>query len=364
MILFFSNADWDAAGRKRIRNLAASLLEQGIESKVMERTENHPMASLSGIGELLSTAMKGIAALWQHRSHPRRVAYFYEIANLHPVWLLLARMLGYTCIYDMTEDARQIPSGSSLRYTYRLLWFRVLWPFLPLLLDGVAVISGHLENAVQEAFGSRLPWILIPVSYRESDIPKGELSSEMPPVMFYGGNLGAEYDIELLLGLLPGLREEFPGLVLEMTGKAGPETLAKLPGGEQALREGAVRLLGFLDEPSYFRHLGSATVLCLPRSSLSRASTGFPFKLAEYLASGKPVVTSEVGDIGKYLGKDEAFLYPAGDAEGLRDALTGALRDPQGALDVGRRGRDVARECFEADKVAGSFLAFVRQARS
>jgi glycosyltransferase involved in cell wall biosynthesis len=79
--------------------------------------------------------------------------------------------------------------------------------------------------------------------------------------------------------------------------------------------------------------------------------------LGEYLASGRPVVITRTGDIGRYLtdGADSR-LVPPDDV----DALTGALRDvlahPEAARALGEAGRRVALANFDY-RAAGSMLS-------
>lgn len=55
------------------------------------------------------------------------------------------------------------------------------------------------------------------------------------------------------------------------------------------------RHLGFLVDSAYSDTLSSAGILCMPRINNGYAyAVGFPFKLGEYLATGKPVIATAV----------------------------------------------------------------------
>ena len=60
-----------------------------------------------------------------------------------------------------------------------------------------------------------------------------------------------------------------------------------------------------------FERLRTARVLALPRPAGSFSQAGLPTKVAEYLASGRPVVVTAVGDLPLYL-RDGVDAYLVG----------------------------------------------------
>jgi len=79
-----------------------------------------------------------------------------------------------------------------------------------------------------------------------------------------------------------------------------------------------------------------------------RAVCRFPTKLGEYLATGRPVITSPVGSAGSYLlSGPSAVLCPSGDVSAYADALERIIQDPLWADKTGRLGRRVAEEHFD-----------------
>jgi glycosyltransferase involved in cell wall biosynthesis len=106
------------------------------------------------------------------------------------------------------------------------------------------------------------------------------------------------------------------------------------------------------------REMSSAGLFALPRKDALFSRAGFATKLAEYLATGRPVVTSAVGDIGLYLrdGRD-AFLAPAG--AGFADKLREALADPVRASEIGQAGRETATRCFGVGEHGKRLAAFL-----
>ncbi len=74
---------------------------------------------------------------------------------------------------------------------------------------------------------------------------------------------------------------------------------------------------------------------------------GFGIAIVEAMAAGRPVVASAVGGIPEIVvDRDTGLLVPPGDAAVLAEALATLLASPDQARQMGRRGRERARELF------------------
>lgn len=106
--------------------------------------------------------------------------------------------------------------------------------------------------------------------------------------------------------------------------------------------------------------LAGADVLVVPRPDHRTARFGFPSKLPEYLAVGRPVVATDVGEQGRLIRDGETgLLVPPGDAAALAAALD-RLRDPLLRRRLGTAGREFAAARLTWTAIAGELLAFVR----
>jgi glycosyltransferase involved in cell wall biosynthesis len=105
--------------------------------------------------------------------------------------------------------------------------------------------------------------------------------------------------------------------------------------------EGSVRWIGYQDDmPGMF---ASAHVVCLP----SYYREGFPRALAEAMACGRAIVTTDVpGCRDAVVGIGSGLLVPPRDAVALADALESLWSTPEKRREMGRRGSEVALERF------------------
>ncbi|MBP5708929.1 MAG: glycosyltransferase, partial [Bacteroidales bacterium] len=151
---------------------------------------------------------------------------------------------------------------------------------------------------------------------------------------------------------------EYPDIKLCLTGKVNEDVRSMIK--RYIKNENSVLFLGFLDDKKYYSCVKGADILCMPRNNSIHANAGFPFKLAEYLATGKPVITSLASDVSFYLTEDDAFMYNSGDQKTIESYIKLIITDKQEAMRRGRNGQKKAEMCFNNLKVTTDFLTFVR----
>ncbi len=104
----------------------------------------------------------------------------------------------------------------------------------------------------------------------------------------------------------------------------------------------------------------NAGLLVLPRPDSKQAQGGFPTKLGEYLATGKPVCVTRVGEIPEYLEDGKSvFMAKPGDTDSFAYAMERALSNPVLAKEVGKNGRKVAEKYFNMEKQAEKLYNFL-----
>ena len=144
---------------------------------------------------------------------------------------------------------------------------------------------------------------------------------------------------------------------------AAPKILARYPDahflivGDGTCRESLVALAGQLGLSEKFSFLGhrddvptilaQADVFVLPSRS-----EAFPNSIIEAMASGLPVVASNVGGIPELVEDGRTGrLVPPGEPEPLADAVIGLLADPNRSADFGRAGRMKIEQNYSFDRM-------------
>lgn len=84
---------------------------------------------------------------------------------------------------------------------------------------------------------------------------------------------------------------------------------------------------------------------------LSSRSEGFSNSILEYMAAGRPVVSTDVGGAREAVVHGETgYLVPAGDYNRLAEHIASLLSDPERARAMGEAGRRVVNEKFSSNK--------------
>jgi len=168
---------------------------------------------------------------------------------------------------------------------------------------------------------------------------------ERAPVVMYGGNLDPYQDLDCLLQGFARLRAVEPQarLVLVTHTATHPKTVART---RVLAEQPGVAVQVTNSFAAAVRALGSADVLVCPRASWS----GFPIKVLNYMALGRPIVHARASAHAVEDGVT-GLLYNGGDPGALGRALLRVVRDPALAAQLGRQARLVARERYGAASV-------------
>jgi glycosyltransferase involved in cell wall biosynthesis len=171
------------------------------------------------------------------------------------------------------------------------------------------------------------------------------------PFVLFVGTIEPRKNIDTLLdayaSLSPSVRQEFELVLAGPTGWARPETLARL-------RE--ARYLGYIPEEDLAPLTAAAAVFVYP--SLYE---GFGFPVAQAMAAGVPVVTSNISSLPEVAGDAALLVDPRSTAE-LRDAIARLLLSADLRRELAARGRARAQELTWERCAARSLRFFERVA--
>ena len=106
--------------------------------------------------------------------------------------------------------------------------------------------------------------------------------------------------------------------------------------------------------------LKSATMLALARPNNRQAQYGFPTKLGEYLATGNPVVVTDVGEIGLFL-KDgvNCRMAEASNPKDFAEKMSWVAEHEEEARLLGEQGRLLTMSEFSALEQSRKALSFM-----
>ena len=226
--------------------------------------------------------------------------------------------------------------------------------------DGYVTITMGLSRELERRFGPRARVAVVPDGTAVT-ASSAEDAGRTPPPAFtigYAGHLypwkGADLVIEAVTAL-PGAR----GLIVG--GHESEPDLARLK--QLALEldcASRVTFTGPVPPPEVARRLREADVLILPnrRSAISTEFTS-PLKLFEYMASGRPIVASDLPAFREILRDGEnALLVEAGNPQALVAGITRIKNDPALGARLARQAAEDVRDytwARRAERLEGLF---------
>lgn len=173
------------------------------------------------------------------------------------------------------------------------------------------------------------------------------LPDQSPVVMYAGGLYWAWKGVTDLIEAIARLPEELAAWLVVVGDSPEPSHLDRLKNQAKAAGLNRVVFTGYRPPAEIPALLQAADALALPNSAKTEISRRYtsPLKLFEYLASGRPVVASDLPSLGEILiDRDNALLTPADDPAGLARTLQTVLTDPGLAARLGRAGRRTAEK--------------------
>ena len=262
-------------------------------------------------------------------------------------------------------DACEIPfpyerDQRGIKKTYQTFYERFFYHSY----DGFFVISEYLRKYYGQRCRRNARFVDLPilVEYERfsSAMPR---SSGSRPYLLYSGAIAPAKGVGDLLEAFIELAPRHKNLRLLITGRRESPFAAEL--ADRAMGTGVgdrVEFTGLLSDEDFPGMVAGATALVMPSRRGPFSDAAFPTKFGEYLASGRPVVCTNVGEIGRFIQSGEsAYLAEPDCPASLGACLEEILRDPDAANRVGRRGQEVAKHHFDYRVVVPRLVEMIKE---
>ncbi len=213
--------------------------------------------------------------------------------------------------------------------------------------DGVTVISSVLHERARSVGVDETKLLTLPAgvtngAFAELSVQEARMKLQFPtdrPVLgFIGYSL---WDIKLLADIFSAVKQQRQDVVLLAIG-GGVEDQALEPLREQFVIGDEVLLPGVVPFEAVPMYLATCDVFLLPLEDTIANRARVPNKLADYFASGRPVVASNVGETAVLVQQHQAGLL-AGDVSEFSAMCLELLIDPKKAETLSKNGRMVAQ---------------------
>ncbi len=248
--------------------------------------------------------------------------------------------------------------------------FKVLERTLPVLADSVSCASGHLKS-LAERFGVR--------GVRLSETPVGadmekfnpsisgeavrkkhELLNHEEIVLYVGQLHGAQY-VDLFIKAANIILHKRPNTRFFIVGEGFMEWKLRRMVHELGLGSRVI-FTGSVPHSEIPFYIAAATVCVAPFKDTLVTRCKSPLKIVEYMAMGKAIVASDVGEVRKMLG-GVGILTSPGDHNAMAEGILLALEDPELRKNLEKASRERAELRYDWPKTAATLLAAYEKIR-
>jgi glycosyltransferase involved in cell wall biosynthesis len=176
--------------------------------------------------------------------------------------------------------------------------------------------------------------------------------------VFWMGNAGTPWQgMELMLEVAHKMEQRDRGVLFIMvTG----ESLVPLPVRSNVL---VLRQMSYSDLPHYLSAADACLCLYKPYDWLSYGFYGSSLKLFDYMAAGKPVIASDMGQLAQVIGHGVNGLLVSNDSDAITETLCMLKQDREKGVCLGRQARQDVIRYYNWDRVAQETEAALEGAR-
>lgn len=121
-----------------------------------------------------------------------------------------------------------------------------------------------------------------------------------------------------------------------------------------------VELIDYLKRNEIVKYISHADVLVMVRGKDLESQASYPSKLTEFLATSRPVVTVDIGEVSMYLTDGvNAFIVEQGNVDALAEKLDFVVNNYQLAEKVGQNGKELTEGVFNYNYQAKKMISFI-----
>lgn len=223
-------------------------------------------------------------------------------------------------------------------------------------------ISEHLVNYVENmGYPRNACSVIAPMLpaewFNETGVLSGINTKERVRRILYAGRLEHFKGVHVLIKAFGSVCSENEGLQLRIVGTGPKEYLEELILQAEGL---PVQFCGRVSPQAVREEMEAADVVVVP----SLYEEPFGRVALEAMATGNVVIASRVGGLGKiFEDSDEGILVEAGNVEGLSEAITRLIDEPQFFRQLATRGFHRANTCYNLQQGIRLFTDVIEQVR-
>ena len=235
--------------------------------------------------------------------------------------------------------------------------------------DAVVVISRHIEKLASEATSQQkksLPCLRTSILCDPIVWQNVKPTIRPRPYLLFCAYLDNYLD-DALFVLEAVSKVQVADIDLLMVGKTSRKTKRAIKNKIESLNllDKVVLRADYVSTEELYSLYAGAKALLAPLFNNERSLARFPSKIADYLMSGRPVVSNAIGEVGEYLedGKT-AFLSNSDTVTEFAAKIEEALINNERSDLIGQEGKNVAKEQFNYLSRGEQLFKFLKELKS
>jgi glycosyltransferase involved in cell wall biosynthesis len=346
-----------------------NILNKGVQGKINGVEYIYPVKTTVWPDKKLariSIYIKGLLLTWKTLRQDNKkekvdviISYSYSVLVNNVFWIF-SKLYKIKLAFLVDEYPYSVLYPSKYGFLYRLYELNHFYK----LFDLLCVISTPLKEFYAKRIKQNATIALVPMTVQPKRFENILAEQVYPkPYFAYAGYLGDDKDgVDILIKAFSIVTKKYEDVLLVLIGYSNNQVhhdrLFQLT-KEYNIKDKVI-FTGRVHRDEIPRYFCNAIGLVLARPDNIQAKGGFPTKLGEYLATGKPVVVTKVGEIPGYL-KDNysAFLAEPNSAESFAEKMIELLSDPVNARQIGKQGKKLTEEVFNYKVQAQRILEFL-----
>jgi glycosyltransferase involved in cell wall biosynthesis len=320
------------------------------------RPSNWLLRKVTGARGIINS-IRFLADIQQNQGIDAVITFSQNFAQNFPVYLF-TRKYNIPLVRENNEFPRMVLRRGHSRLNY---FDKLFFRFVNRFFDGYIYISSALVAFNRPLLPKNMPILIVPIIV-DSERFQFE-SSEPEKLITYCGNLFGNKDgVNILLEAFAIMHLKHPEYKLMLIGNTNNQI-------EMSGMKARIDKLGISEKVTFsgFVHrdkvpvlLHRSAILTLARPDNIQAKGGFPTKLGEYLATGRPVLVTATSDIPRYISHGiNGYLAQPGSANDFAEKMSMILSDYETAAKVGEVGKKLTASVFNHTFQAHRILRFI-----
>lgn len=356
--------------------LAKGLKHKGHEVRIISRyapgwfSSDYipPVGNYFGIDYIFCSGQTNRSTSWRVRNGLKLVGIIRELKILlkgNNIWIVSSRSAGTILYYGLVslfsksillltlvEEPSALDNGEDFKQRFNHFLYK---NFALRFVDGFLPISTFLINNYCNLFPC-IPYIKIPAAADFASIESAPMNKKQGYIL-YCGSAGYSYAIDFILSSFEKtttLMELF--LVVNGTSQQLRLLADKIRDNQKSKY---IYIHSNLSDEELYGLYKSSVLLLIPLENSIRDMARFPQKIAEYVASGRPIVSTNVGEIENYFVHNETAFITEWDPVKFSVAIETAMKDSQRQTQIGLKAKQNLRKDFDCYEIGVKLHNFI-----